>query len=120
MSFLGQLIYNRYIAECKNHLLQPELMLMLSAGRLLQAAALGSEPACSHIVGVTIPLLIEAFNKHNQVISEWLLIYFSYYKYNFCQLVSWNGLFGYVVFMFVWGFMLISTLFLSYLGGRST
>ncbi|XP_060576580.1 MMS19 nucleotide excision repair protein homolog [Ruditapes philippinarum] len=54
------------LAECKNHLLQPELMLMLSAGRLLQAAALGSQPACDHIVKVTTPLLIESFNKQSQ------------------------------------------------------
>ncbi|XP_045188984.2 MMS19 nucleotide excision repair protein homolog [Mercenaria mercenaria] len=54
------------LAECKNHLLQPELMLMLSTGRLLQAAASGSDTACAHIVRTSIPLLIESYNKQSQ------------------------------------------------------
>ncbi|WAR22381.1 MMS19-like protein [Mya arenaria] len=54
------------IANCKGHLLQPELMLMLSTGRILQAVALGSELACAQIVRSAVPLLVEAYNKHTQ------------------------------------------------------
>ncbi|KAL4231335.1 mms19 nucleotide excision repair [Mactra antiquata] len=52
--------------ECKSHLLQPELMLMKSTGRLLQAVATGSADACSQVAMVTIPLLIESYNKQTQ------------------------------------------------------
>ncbi|XP_052770536.1 MMS19 nucleotide excision repair protein homolog [Mya arenaria] len=52
--------------DCKGHLLQPELMLMLSTGRILQAVALGSELACAQIVRSAVPLLVEAYNKHTQ------------------------------------------------------
>lgn len=56
-----------FLTECKNHLLQPELMLMLSTGRILQAAALGSDLSCAQIVKTTTPLLIETYNKQTQV-----------------------------------------------------
>jgi len=61
--------FQQLFSECKNHLLQPELMLMLSTGRILEAAALGSDLCCAQIVKTTTPLLIETYNKQTQVWS---------------------------------------------------
>ena len=55
------------ISEVKQHLLEPELMLMLSAGRLLQAVALASSLACSQILETCVPMLIETYNKQAEV-----------------------------------------------------
>ena len=57
------------ISEVKQHLLEPELMLMLSAGRLLQAVALASSLACSQILETCVPMLIETYNKQTEVRS---------------------------------------------------
>ena len=68
--------FQQLFSECKNHLLQPELMLMLSTGRILEAAALGSDLCCAQIVKTTTPLLIETYNKQTQVWSCTLKCYF--------------------------------------------
>lgn len=64
-----------YITACVSHLQQPEMMLMLSAGRLLQAAARGSELACARIVRAAVPLLLGAYGaqkhttpRHNVIV----------------------------------------------------
>ena len=66
------------ISEVKQHLLEPELMLMLSAGRLLQAVALASSLACSQILETCVPMLIETYNKQTEVRSgrqgAWLVV----------------------------------------------
>ena len=54
-------------SEVKQHLLQPEMMLMLSTGRLLTAAAQGSGMACCQILATALPLLLEAHGKTAEV-----------------------------------------------------
>ena len=57
----------KFISEVKQHLLEPELMLMLSTGRLLQAVAKGSSAACCQVLDTTIPMLIETHSKQTEV-----------------------------------------------------
>ncbi|XP_052249860.1 MMS19 nucleotide excision repair protein homolog isoform X2 [Dreissena polymorpha] len=54
------------LQECKNHLLQPELMLMLSTGRLLQSVAMATSQSCDQVVRAVMPLLVDTFNKQTQ------------------------------------------------------
>ncbi|XP_013406469.2 MMS19 nucleotide excision repair protein homolog, partial [Lingula anatina] len=58
------------IKDCRHHLTQPELKLMYPSGKLLQAAAAGSDQACCIILREIIPLLLEQFHKHTQVLNR--------------------------------------------------
>ena len=60
----------KFISEVKQHLLEPELMLMLSTGRLLQAVAQGSSAACCQVLDTTIPMLTETHSKQTEVIDN--------------------------------------------------
>ena len=57
----------RFSSEVKQHLLQPEMMLMLSTGRLLMAVARGSNMACCQILNTAVPMLTETHSRTKEV-----------------------------------------------------
>ncbi|XP_070539635.1 MMS19 nucleotide excision repair protein homolog isoform X2 [Ptychodera flava] len=54
------------LKDCNRHLQEPELKLMWPTGKLLEAAARASDPACCKIINSVLPLMIEQFHKHTQ------------------------------------------------------
>ena len=48
-------------SECRHHLLEPELRMMQPAACMLEAVAMGSDPACTAVVTAIVPLLVEQF-----------------------------------------------------------
>ncbi|KAK3603029.1 hypothetical protein CHS0354_037777 [Potamilus streckersoni] len=54
---------NEIVNECQQHFLKPELKMMLLTGRLVCAAASGSETSCCRLVHVCVPLLLEQASK---------------------------------------------------------
>ena len=53
--------------DTKRHLCEPELKLMRPAGKILQAVARASDPACVSVISTVVPLLVQQFTQNVQV-----------------------------------------------------
>ncbi|KAL3863332.1 hypothetical protein ACJMK2_005093, partial [Sinanodonta woodiana] len=61
---------NEIVNECQQHLLKPELKIMLLTGQLLCAAAAGSDTSCCRLVHVYVPLLLEQASKCTLILQR--------------------------------------------------